>query len=375
MKTEYDFSEAERGKFRAGVGRARVSASVGSADWAGPEGRLGKLIVAEANKVLASRRVQPPLLAQHPNQGHRLPDSESTGRLLYDLVRNRADALRDGKNGESILVRLVGDCLYCADDGRLADEDALVGLMSECYSSGQKTYGLAPTSAAFTSVFRMSISPEFFSRSGSFRFGEVPANKRNVRGEPAARAHPPAPRLPEPVDPYAEQVQDEELGELMSWATNVVRLPLRRGVRKSLAGWIEGFPAEFLLFAEHVRYLTLEHGATSRSFSLWNRRGELSLETDRRVTRWRRFKTSHRLSENAHVDNPAHDGRNKVPIWWAAPLDEPAPSGMYWAAGMPTSTRGPFPGILNAPWKTNKDLHRASWMGPTMKNSTKRRRR
>ena len=251
---------------------------------------------------------------------------------------------------------MVGDCLYCADDGRLADEDALVGLMSECYSSGQKTYGLAPTSAAFTSVFRMCISPEFFSRSGSFRFGEALANKRNVRGEPTARAHPPAPRLPEPIDPYAEQVQDEELGELMSWATNVVRLPLRRGVRKSLAGWIEGFPAEFLLFAEHVRYLTLEHGATSRSFSLWNRRGELSLETDRRVTRWRRFKTSHRLSENAHVDNPAHDGRNKVPIWWAAPLDEPAPSGMYWAAGMPTCTRGPFPGILNAPWKTNKDL-------------------
>lgn len=355
MKNEYDFSEAERGKLHVGDGRVRVPAPVRSPAWAGPEGHLGKLIVAETNKALASLRVQPPLVAEQPNEGHGLPGSEGTGRLLFDLVRNSADALRDGKNGKSILVRLVGDCLYCADDGRLTDEDAVVGLVSECHASGQTTHALAPSSPAFASVFRVSISPEFFSRSGSFRFGEVPANKRNLLGEPTSRAHRPAPRLPEPIDPLAAQAQDEELGELMSWATNIVRLRLRRGVLKSLAGWIRDFPPEFLLFAEHVRYLTLEHGASSRSFSLWNRQGALSLETDRGVTCWRSFKTSHRLSENAHVDDPAHAVRNKVPICWAAPLDEPSTSGMYWAAGMPTSTRGPFPGILNAPWKTSKD--------------------
>ena len=361
MKKEYDFSTAERGKFYVGDGRVRVPASARSPEWAGPEGRLGKLIVAEANKVLASRRAEPPLVAEHSNQGR--ADSASTDRLLYDLVQHSADALRDGKNGKSILVRLVGDCLYCADDGRLTDEDVVVGLVSECNASGQTTHALAPSSPALTSVFRMSDSPEFLSRSGSFRFEEVLASKRNLWGESTAHAHPPALRLPEPIDPLSAQAQDEELGELMSWATNVVRLPLRQGVRKSLARSIRDFPPEFLLFANDVRYLTLEHGATSRSFSLWNRQGELSLETDRGVTRWRNSPTSHRLSENAQVDRPAHEGRNKVPIWWAAPLDEPATSGMYWAAGVPTSTRGPFPGILNAPWKTSKD-RRSLVVGP-----------
>ena len=44
----------------------------------------------------------------------------------------------------------------------------------------------------------------------------------------------------------------------MSWATNIVRLPLKQGTYEALEKQIEEFPAEFPLFSKHVKRLVLQ---------------------------------------------------------------------------------------------------------------------
>ena len=64
-------------------------------------------------------------------------------------------------------------------------------------------------------------------------------------------------RLAFPVDHGRAVKQDRTLRRLSRWASNIVRLPLNDGGFASLEEQIRGFPAEFLLFAEHVGRLTL----------------------------------------------------------------------------------------------------------------------
>ena len=161
-------------------------------------------------------------------------------------------------------------------------------------------------------------------------------------------------RLPEPIDPRKEVEKDAELQELMSWATNVVRLPLRIGAHDALVKQIMSFPPEFLPFVDHVRYLTLENGEHSREFMLQDREGELHLDTGKGVARWCRFETTHCFSADARRDQPSRDDHGNGRIWWAAPGDRLDRPGYFWAF-FPTNTASLVPSILNARWKTNED--------------------
>ena len=89
-------------------------------------------------------------------------------------------------------------------------------------------------------------------------------------------------RLPAPIDAETEAAGDDDLRELMRWATNVVRLPLAKRAFKDLGTQVKEFPPEFLLFVPHVRYLTLEcDGEASREFTLHRDGEELRLDTGR----------------------------------------------------------------------------------------------
>ena len=82
------------------------------------------------------------------------------------------------------------------------------------------------------------------------------------------------------MDAEAEAANDDDLRELMSWASNIVRLPLAKGAFKDLATQVQEFPPEFLLWAQHVRYLTLEcDGEPPREFTLHHDGEEMRLET------------------------------------------------------------------------------------------------
>ena len=273
-------------------------------------------------------------------------------RQLFELVQNSADALLDSPKGRSILIRLTDGFLYCADDGEPIDEDGIVGLMFSRMSSKRNTAAIGRFGLGFKSVLGVTDSPEFYSRSGTFRFDKACAAQRIAEVARAERY--PVLRLPEAIDPHKERDQDEDLGELMSWATNIVRLPLVAGAYGDLAQQIREFPPEFLLFVDHVRYLTLEDGEFAREFILQDRQGELHLNTGEGITRWQRFRTTHCLSPEARDDWPLHGDNDHAPIWWAAPLGRLDRPGQFWAF-FPTSTASLVAGILNAPWKTNED--------------------
>ena len=352
MKLEYDFSAAERGRFFLKRGKLNLPTSDDKPDWIGPTGRIGEFIVQVANATLESYRAQPRYAIEHANLEHDTAHGGYAHRQLFELVQNSADALLEAPNGKSILIRLTGEFLYCADDGISVDEHGIEGLMFSHMSSKKDTAAIGRFGLGFKSVLAVTDSPEFYSRPGSFRFDKTRAAERIAQVAPAERY--PVLRLPEPIDPWEEAKTDEELQELMSWATNVVRLPLKTGTHDDLVQQIRDFPPEFLLFVDHVRYLNLEDGDHSRECMLQDREGVLHLHTGKRATRWRRFETTRCLSAHARSDQPSPGDHSNARIRWAAPLDHLDRPGQFWAF-FPTKTTSLVAGILNAPWKTNAD--------------------
>ena len=274
MKREYDFSAAERGRFYRSGAKSRFPAAGEKPDWVGPGGRIADFIVQEAKKTLNAYREQPRLITEHAYDESGTARGGCAHRQIFELVQNSADALLDAPNGKSILIRLKEGFLYCADDGNPIDESGVGGLMCARTSNKRNTSAIGRFGLGFKSVLGVSDGPEFYSRTGSFRFGSARAAKRITEVAEAERY--PVLRLPEPIDPHEAMNTDEELRELMSWATNIVRLPLNTGAHDGLAQQIRDFPPELLLFVDHVRYLTLQNGELSRDFILHDRKGRAS---------------------------------------------------------------------------------------------------
>ena len=352
MKRGYDFSRGERGKFYCRDAKLNLPSPALKPDWAGVEGEIVDFIVRETEKTVDAYERQPHLVTEHANHEHDTARGGYAHRQLFELVQNSADALVNSGDGQSILVRLTGDHLYCADDGRTIDAAGVAALMFSHMSSKRNTSEIGRFGLGFKSVLGVTHTPEFYSRSGSFRFDGDRAAERIAKVASADRY--PILRLPVPVDVHEAARNDEDLYELTTWATNIVRLPLDPGARDDLAEQMREFPAEFLLFVDHVRYLTFESDDLSRDLVLDKRGGELVLSTGERRSRWKCFKTTHELSAPAQADRRSLDDSGDVPIWWAAPLDGLNESGYFWHF-FPTKTASLLAGILNAPWKTNED--------------------
>ena len=243
MKSEYDFSKGERGRFFLGDAKLRLPASAEKPGWAGLEGPLAMLIIGEAERTLGAYRAQPKLVTRDAREEHDIAFGGYAHRQLFELVQNSADALREAPAGKSILIRLTKSFLYCADDGNPIDEHGIDGLMFSRMSSKRNTGAIGRFGLGFKSVLRVTDAPEFYSRPVSFRFDGARAAKRIEKILVTERY--PVLSLPQPLDPLKERDTDEELHELMSWATNIVRLPLKSGAYEDLADQIENFPPNF----------------------------------------------------------------------------------------------------------------------------------
>ncbi len=355
MKQEYDFSKGVRGRFFRENAKPRIPTYDEKLDWVGPKGPLGVFVVNETKKTLKAYREQPLNVLENANEEQSTAHGGYAHRQLFELVQNSADALLDAPNGKSILIRLTKDFLYCADDGKPIDKAGIVGILFSRMSSKRNTPAIGRHGLGFKSVLCVTDAPEFYSRSASFRFDKNRAAERiaEVTQDTQIERYPVL-RLPEPIDPRGEMETDEELRELMAWATNIVRLPLKSGAHSDLVQQIQGFPPEFMLFVDHVHYLTLEDGERSRDFMLHHRDGKLCLEAEDKISHWLRFGTTHRLSDEAKSDWPLRDDSDEVSVQWAVPLDRLDRPGHFWAF-FPTSTASLVAGILNAPWKTNED--------------------
>ena len=259
------------------------------------------------------------------------------------------------QNGGRIAIHLTENHLYCADNGEPIDQEGVEALMFSRLSPKRATGQIGTFGLGFKSVLGVSNAPEFFSRSGSFRFDSDRSRKRIQEVVPDA-AHCPVLRLPEPVDPTIYRDEDNVLRRFMAWAANIVRLPLKPGAHNDLYRQMRDFPTEFLLFVEHVRTLTLTDNSSDidRTMNLKKVGDEYYLGDGGATRRWKRFERMHRLSADAQADRRPGDERKEVPIWWAVPLDRLADPGKFWAF-FRTDTKSLVSGILNAPWKTNED--------------------
>lgn len=81
----------------------------------------------------------------------------------------------------------------------------------------------------FKSVLGVSDAPEIISRGVSIRF-DRDSSARLARSIDPTASRTPVLRMGTPFDPTAEATEDSTLDELMSWASTIVRLPLRPDV-------------------------------------------------------------------------------------------------------------------------------------------------
>lgn len=91
-----------------------------------------------------------------------------------ELVQNGADALSLSDGGK-IWIRLTPTHLYCADEGKAIDEDGVKALMFSRLSPKRGADEIGRFGLGFKSVLGVTDTPEFFSRSGSFRFDRASA--------------------------------------------------------------------------------------------------------------------------------------------------------------------------------------------------------
>ena len=320
-------------------------------------GELHAYIAGESNKTLEAYRAQPNLVAEHSNHEEDTARGGYAGRQLFELVQNGADALSKVKHGGSIEICLTKSYLYCADDGETIDRDGVRALMFSHLSPKRGTAEIGRFGLGFKSVLGVTDVPEFFNRSGSFCFNRDEARRRIAGVVPNAERYPVL-RLAFPVDHGRAVKQDRTLRRLSLWASNIVRLPLNEGGFASLEEQIRDFPAEFLLFAEHVGRLTLRDLVSKNERAITvtrdGRKCELKDSSRTGSAGWMLFGLVHTLSGDARADRRALDDNDEVPIHWAAPLDRLDRPGHFWAF-FPTKTSSLVAGILNAPWKTNED--------------------
>ena len=322
-------------------------------DWTGPNGLIGTYISEDTKKTVEAYSRQPDLILEHANHEEDTARGGYAHRQLFELVQNSADALA-GSNGGRICIRLTSKYLYCADEGRPVDEDGVRALKSSHMSSKRGTAEIGRFGLGFKSVIGVTDCPEFFSRSGSFRFDRDESIKL-IRSVVPGSERCPILRLPEAIDPALAAEDDPMLHEFMGWATNIVRLPLKSRSNEALEQQITDFPQEFLLFVNHVSQLTMEIGnKVARTFSL-NRQGGISiLNAGEDESQWLVVSDKHRLSEEAKSDRRSLDDVDDIQISWAIPVNKLDSTGHFWAF-FPTMTTSPLSGILNAPWKTNED--------------------
>ena len=335
-------------------GTLRTAKEHSMGDWVGTDGAIGAYIHEESERTLAAYRSQPNLILEHANHEEDTARGGYATRQLFELIQNGADAL-SASGGGKIWLRLTPSHLYCADEGQPIDQEGVRALMFSHLSPKRGTLEIGRFGLGFKSVLGVTDSPEFFSRSGSFRFDRTRSSEVIGSVAPDIEKYPVL-RLPEAIDPRPEGHNDPILGEMMRWASNVVRLPLLPGADGGIEQQIKDFPPDFLLFVEHVTQLVMQgvEPENSRELVLSKEGDHFLLNEGTRTSRWIVVKKIHPLTPDARSDRRSLDDNEEVEIAWAAPIERLNEPGKFWAF-FPTLTTSLLSGILNAPWKTNED--------------------
>ncbi len=330
-------------------------------DWEGKGGDIGRYITEETAKILNAYVADPDGIDEDAQAERFSFRGGYSRRQLVELVQNSADALK--RIGGRIEVRLTDDYLYCADEGAPITEGGVRSLMRSHLSSKHGTEFIGQFGLGFKSVLAISDAPEFFSRSGSFVFDRSRA-ERKIRDRIPGERPCPVLRLPEPINPIECADTENVLRDLMSWATNIVRLPLKSDAYARIKPQLNEFEPECLFFMAGVSRLGLKDDCDGwrEEHSTRNRGGETLLETTgseatNSESRWRVFSTRAALSDTAREDYQTDiDADDEIDVYWAVPIERMNQPGDFWAY-FPTTQSCLVAGIVNTRWKTNEDRH------------------
>ncbi len=329
-----------------------------AAKWQGPEGNLGRWLVADGRAALEAYRVRPELVKEHDALERSTVESGYGRKQLNELAQNAADAMR-GMSGRLAFV-LTESSLYCANEGDPLTQGGLEALLMS-HSSQKRDDEIGRFGLGFKSVLQLTDAPQIISRTVSVKWDRA-RSAAVISGVVGGRERYPALRLAEPFDPVVAAATDQVLSELMDWATTIVRIPL-----KDRTPWLdeelERFPHEFILFADHIDTLDLDNRRTGKR-KTWtaDRRpyphglGErVVLQADGQAESWDVFRVPHQPSPEAAKDAGSVAARSELKLTWAVPLKSRGRGlGRVWNY-FPTQSYTTLSGIINAAFKLNED--------------------
>ncbi|MEK0154730.1 DEAD/DEAH box helicase [Arthrobacter oryzae] len=340
-----------------GVGDGRES--VGT-EWLEASSVLVEQIENQLKAAVSAYRADPKLLREHANQEESFRAGGYAKRQVLELVQNAADALLRGDCRGHVAVVLTDDALYCANEGRPFDE-AGIDAVTHAYISDKRGDEIGRFGLGFKSILAITSNAQVFSRSVSFEFNSIQAQRALARVSALAERSPQF-RIPTVVDAPGEIRADGVLAELAGWASTIIKMPLTGG-HERLGDQIREFPTEFLLFANTVSALTMEDRRTTADPYLHEHLCE-KMENNE-FTLHRPSKQSERWLVVEHMHNPSSAAleavaetiaRDQVKIAYAAPLDVSMTGrlGSFWAY-YPLEEKTTAWGIFNAPWAVNDD--------------------
>ena len=324
--------------------------------WLGPDSPLCQFIVRQSDLRLEGYKLNPGDIEEHAAIEQAVIDGGYGHRQLFELIQNAADAIRDSGGSGRVEVRLTPESLYCANEGTAVQEDGANSILRSHVSS-KRSHEIGHFGLGFKSVLGISRHTEVFSRLGSFGFDSARARSQIFEHVPGYKGPTPGLRLAAPLDPSTEREMDPALSQMADWAATVIRLRRDLPRAEDLSKELEAFPAEFLLFSPHVSRLRIADHCIGQERPIElaaDAVGAMVLNDGANVSsRWRVFRSTHPMSEEAKRDAGEATARDEVEIAWAVPLDRGG-RGQYWAF-FPTTYESTLTGILNAPWKTNSD--------------------
>ena len=328
-------------------------------DVAGHGERFEDFIEREHSSTLRAYRERPDNVRENAGQEQAIVQGGYRGKQIQELVQNAVDAL--DMSGGRIAIRLTRHALYVANEGEPFGVEGIRTLLHSNMSD-KRDDKIGRFGLGFKSVLQICDGPQIFTRGGAFGF-DAERSRREL-----APIHPglvdyPVLRLPYLLDTRHETETDRELAALLSWATTVVRLPIRIDGRE-VSRQLSEFRHQFLLFTPQVSSVEVDDDVAGVA-SRWRASREnldvgasrVTLQGRETTETWVVVHTAHTPSEAAMADAGTVHARSKINVSWAVRGDRGAhdrTSLGLWNF-FPTSTPMTIPGIVNAPFKMNDD--------------------
>ena len=307
----------------------------------------------ENRQVLESYQARPSLIEEHANYEQSTAEGAYGRRQLFELIQNGSDAILASKKPGIIQAILTENALYCADTGVGVTCGGIRAIL-QAYMSPKEDEEIGRYGLGFKSVLGATRSPEFYSNSVSFCF-DADWSRQQIRQATGYEGATPALRLARTVDRNVAAARDLILGELLTTASTVVKLPFLQP-----PPWLredfEDFPNAFLLFCSHIEALVLDDRTQGVKREV-RRIGEapVRIEDNGRTSQWRVFRKEIRPPEAARQDGGAIAGRDRVLLSWAVPLSSASGERGFWAYFPLRNEPMSLAGIVNAAWKLNDD--------------------